>query len=348
MSEETKEVVVEVPAEEVVVNDDSFDTEGLLPEEISMAKEYGLIKEEEKKSGEHDESEELKTEDNTEEVGEKDEGEQEKEIDDDTDSFEDIDEVFNKDEKKFHEKFSSNQKALYFKNKAEKKKRQEAQKTADEYRAKYELDSVKTLVATKKLEKIKEALGRTDLTVEQLQEIIDSEYSQQTEKKLYTKEELEAEKEIEQESSKKEQSALNERILLAEQIGKSKNKDFDALIKHAEEVFKLIPAKQKIFRTMLLNPNDYDENEIADFVIESAKLSKNYNQGTPEQKLNADRAIKNSKKKVSSASIGASKKSEKVTESELTVDSATRLSVEEWSKLSENTKKRIMMGLDPE
>jgi len=339
------ELILDVAEPEVVEESkEGYDTEGMLPQEIEMAKEHGFIEPEEKEDGEHTEQSESKTEQDSE--GEQ-QQEEKKEVDTDPDSFDKIEEVHEADEKKFHETYTPNQKALYFKNKAEKRKRQEAQKELEEIKSKYELDGVKSMVATKKLEQIKQSLGNTDLTVEQLQSIIDSEVSFKKDSKLYTKEEFEAEKAKEQEGSKKEQSALNDRILLSEEIIKSREKDYEDIYKFAEEVFKYKPSKQKLFRTMLLDPG-FEEEDIAEYVIEVAKSNKKYGQGTPESKEEVNRAIKNSKKKVSSAAISTSGKTSKVPESELTVEQASSLSTDQWSKLAEKTKKRIMMGLDPD
>ena len=98
---------------------------------------------------------------------------------------------------------------------------------------------------------------------------------------------------------------------------------------------------------MLVDKN-IDETEIVDFVVDIAKLNKNYGKATepnPVDKDKVDRAIKNSKKKVSSASVSGGGGRRTVDEDDLTIEDAKSLSITQWSKLKESTRKRLLMGV---
>ena len=97
-----EEVQNEIVLNDEVVEESGFDTEGLLPQEVELAKQHGLVKEEkeEEEDGKQPESKEVETNDDTgtEEKEESKEDESEEEIDTDPDNFEAMDKVFKKDE----------------------------------------------------------------------------------------------------------------------------------------------------------------------------------------------------------------------------------------------------------
>lgn len=330
------EIEEEVEQEE---NNEDFDIEGLSNGELELAKESGLYKELE----ENENADNKQSETKTEEDNEDDSKEKEKEINKDPDNFEEMENVLNKDEKKFHETFTPNQKALYFKAKVEKKKRQEIKKENEELNKKIkELQS--SSGSKKKLDKIKELLENNSdsLTIEQLQAIIS------------TKEEIEEKIELNEDKTKE---TIASRIVLAEQIGKGQYNNFNNICNLAGEIFKSKPRYQKQFDEMVADSN-IDETEIVDFVVDIAKLNKDYGKEkvSQEAKEKVNRVLKNSKKKISSASIGGSSGKRIISEDELTCAQvqykAKTLSSEEynkfWEKLSEKTKTRLLKGIDPE
>ncbi len=342
MSDDKKEEGLEIEIQEEVVEEvkeEAFDIEGLSEGEVEMAKEQGLYdpdKKEEEEDGKHEEQPETKTEDSKEE----------EEVNKDPDNFEEIDEVFTKDEKSFHEKFSPNQKALYFKNKASKKKLQALQKEFEDYKA----DGKDTSGSQAKIDKIAKLLANTEeeLTVEMLKSVLD------------TKEETEVKKDgpIKPEIM---QEMIRDKASFAEQIGKAKYGDkFEAISNLTKEVLAEDKSGnyQQIIDNAFLDPNT-DETMLAETVVRIAKLSPKFEEITDkvasEKKEKVDRAIKNSKKKVSSSSVSGSAGKRIISEDELTCDQvshkaktmSTKAYDKFWDSLKEDTRTRIMKGIDP-
>jgi hypothetical protein len=213
-------VEIEIQEEGQTEESTTLNLEGMLPEEIAMAKEHGLIKDqEEEENGEHKEHINAETERDS----DKKEKEQEK-----VEDKPDFDEV-EKDESKISA-YNANEKALYFRWKNDKKKRQSLEKEFNELKSSKELDLVKNKASEIKLNKIKEALGNEDLTVEQLQAIIDGEVVASSDKdKPLTKadlEKIEADKNKQIENQQKAESEARERLASIEEIGRSKIDNF--------------------------------------------------------------------------------------------------------------------------
>lgn len=335
MSDETKEQ--EIVIEDVVVDsgESKYSIEGMLPEEVELAKEHGLYKEEDDKDGEHEEQSDDEGESDT-GVEEEETEETEEEVNKDPDNFEEMDEVIEKDEKKFHSTYTPNQKALYFKNKANKQKRQELQKKYEELESK--LKDVDTGSGSK-LEKINKLLTENvdDLTIEALQAIINGEEKKVVDEPI--KPEVMAEK-------------ISTKSSYAEQIGTAKYPNFIGIANLAKEVAS--DDKSGDYQRMIDDAfiNDaVDESALVDRIVKIAKLHPKYNEvlgGDSVEKSNvADRVAKNSKKKASSASLSSSGGRRTVSESQLTCADAEKLSISQWSKLSEQTRRRIKMGIDP-
>jgi hypothetical protein len=211
----------------------------------------------------------------------------------------------------------------------------------------HELAELKESVSAKRLSQIKEALADPDLTVEKLQAIIEGGNAAKGEEERFTKSELEAMQKKDVERSKKEQEVINSKVSLAEQIGRSKYNKFDDIVKIAEEVIKTdaTGVKLEVFQKALLNKN-IDEDQLADIVVDIARFSPKFKElgkaVSPDEQEKVDRAIKNSKKKISSASVGSSGGSRAVSESDLTPEDAVKMSKEQWSKLSKKTKDRLL------
>ena len=337
MDDPKKDQIV-IEADEVEVAEpkaEDFDVEGLMPTEIELAKKHGLYKEQKEEDVEHNEQPEVKTEDLEKEPEEK--------INKDPDNFEEMDKVFEKDEKKFRQEFTPNQKALYFKHKSERRKRQDYEKRLID--AEKQLEMLKdSSVSSKKLDKIAKMLNENteNLTIEELQNII-------TEKEEVIVDKKEEAKDVNQ--------VVSERIAYADKIGITQYDNFKELTELAGEIFNQKPRYQKQFRDMILD-NTVDETEIVDFIVDIARLHKNYNveKVDPKVKEEADRVLKNSKKKVSSAIVGGGSGNRRIiSESELTCDQvaqkAKNMSTEDykkfWSSLKETTRKRILQGIDP-
>ena len=320
------------------VEESKFDVEGLTEGEIEMAKKQGLIKEEE--DGEHEEQPEPKTD----EVAEpKEEGEEdEEEIE--NPSFEQVEE-----KESLIEKYNKNEKALYWRWKADKQKRQAAQQELEELKASQELQTLKESVSAKKLTAINEALADPDLTVEKLQAIIAGKVDEPKEEKRYTLEEIEEMKK--QESLKQEQSQkqLKQRFELTEQIGRSKYENFDEMVELVKEAANedKTGVTQKILNQSLFDTN-IDEDALADVIVKFAQLNPKFKEtvsgASPSDKEKVGRAIENSKKKKSSAAIAGSGKRVITNEDDLTPEDAAKMDNKQWMKLKPTTRKRLLMG----
>lgn len=297
--------------------------------EIEIAKKHGLIKgEEEKKEegieiedGEHKEQSDTKAKDK-----------EEKEVE--TPTFEQVEE-----DEKLISKYSKNEKALYWKWKTDKSKRQEAQKKVNELNEKLK-EAVDSGVSGKKLEKIKELLKNPDsLTIESLQAVLD--------------EKIEPEK---KDNELDNAQAIQQKVALkaqfAEKIGSSKYDNFDKISNLAKEVILADASKtyQKLIDESFLN-DDVDENMLVERVVSIARMSPKFNdvmnQVDPEAKANANRVIENSKKKVSSASVTGASGKRIISESELTPELAAKLTTQQWNKLKPETRQRILKGANP-
>lgn len=344
MSEDLKvqneEQVIEVSDTQDVekeVEEIAVDLEGLTTEEVDMFNEQ---KEGDEEDGEHKEQLEVKTE----EVEEK---EEVKEPETKPITFDDVE----KDESNM-EKFNANEKALYWKWKSDKRKRQDAVKELEDFKVKGELNTVKDLANGKKLSKIKEALSG-EVTIEVLQEIlgegIESSDAPLTKADL---EKFDKEKEEKVSQSKSEEKARLERIDIANKIGLSKYKEFEDIANLANEV--VVNDKSGTYREILdaaFNDKNIEESDIVDKVVTIAKLSDKFNEITnpvsKESKEKADRMIKNSKKKKSSASVSGGSGKRTINVNEITVAQAAQLSPTEYGKLPDKVRKRLLMGIDP-
>jgi hypothetical protein len=302
-----------------------FVTDGLDVEEVALAKKHGLVKDEEKKDGEHDKSpkpegKEVPKEEKVETV--------------EVPTFEQAEA-----DEKLVDKFGKNEKALYWKWKTDKHKRQEAQKEAEDLRGKLK-EAVDSGISGKKLEKIKEMLKNPDsLTIEALTAAID--------------EHIEPDKKpTELDNAQVIQQKVAIKAQFAEKIGSAKYEKFNEISVLCKEVISEDKSGtfQKLIDDSFMN-DSVDENMLVERVVNIARMSPKFqavtSQVDPEAKAKADRVIENSKKKVSSASVSGASGKRIVSESELTVEQAVRLSPEAWGKLKPETKKRILMGQNP-
>lgn len=328
---ENEEVLIEVP-EVVEESDESSDLSSLSPQEIEMGKKHGLIKDEdedEDKGDEDEKSDEVKPKKDIEEVDDK---------TGDPATFEEMEEALNKDADKFHKKFSPNAKALYFKHKKERQERQRIAKEFDELKASQELASVKENVNSSKLKKINEALGSEDLTVEKLKAIIGEieEAPKQDEAKSKESSKAYADK------------VYMQRVDLATQIGRSKYANFDKISDLVQEMVKEDQDYAGIISSAFqgLYNNKVDEDTVVEKVVKIAKLSPKFKElvenVAPDKKQEVDRAIKNSNKKQSSASLSGSGHSNFKSEDALTPEDVVNFSATKWMSLSKKTRDRLL------
>jgi len=330
MSGEAVEVTIEEPVEKV---EEKFDIEGLSPQEIKMAEDQGLIKEEKEEKKEEDDGElkeqsKPETEDNK--VSEEVEETEEEKVEEVTPTFDEAE----KDEK-LTDKFNRNEKALFWKWKSDKHKRQEAQKELNELKTQLE-DNKGDSGSKKKIAEINKLLNEDvdNLTIEALQKIINEAVE---EKEEVVKPDVVAEK---------RQTRLN----YTEKIGLSKYEKFNEYALLAKEMTDTSQLYNTAMADAIENEN-IDEGMLAEEIVNLARLHPKFQEISdsvdPEKKEIVEKAVKNSKKKVSSASLSGSSGRRTINENELTCDDAGRLSISQWSKLSDETRQRIKQGIDP-
>jgi hypothetical protein len=201
-------------------------------------------------------------------------------------------------------------------------------------------EAVDSGISGKKLAKINEMLKNPDtLTIEALTAVINEQV--EPEKKPN---ELDNAQAIQQKVAIKAQ--------FAEKIGSAKYDKFNEISNLAKEIITADKSGtyQKLIDESFLN-DDVDENMLVERVVSIARMSPKFNdvvnKVAPEAKENADRVIKNSNKKVSSASVTGAGGKRVISEAELTVEQAAKLSSEQWTKLKPETRKRILMGKNP-
>lgn len=315
-----QENLIEIP--ETVSDTETINiTEGMSLQEILEARELGLIP---KEDGED--------KDGSDEDAEKDDSSEDDEINTDPDNFEEMDSVLEKDEKKFHEKFSANQKALYFKQKAFKKKYQDSKSKIEELEK--EIAELRDAKGSKgKIDKISELLGKEDLTKEEIDEIIKSK-----------NEEV---KEIDEKAGAQLiQQKVQTKAMFAEKIGNAKYSNF----KEASELVEQMIQGDSVYKKVIVgafHSDDVDEAELVETIMKIAKLSPKYNE-TFDKKSSVkidNRAEINSKKKISSAAIGGSKRGRLISEDDITLEEAVLLQERDpaaFNKLSPKTIDRLL------
>jgi hypothetical protein len=328
-SEEPLIEINEGEKEESDGSDGSEDTEGMSQKEIDRAVELGLIKKDDLGKQDKPEADKSKVED--------------KKDDDevlDPDDFDKMEEVLNKDQEKFHKKFTPNAKALYFKSKKLKMRAQEAERKYEEAKASLELGSIKDGVSAAKLKQIKEALAGDDLTIEKIQAII-GDVEEKKDDGRVSREEFDREQKAKAEATQ----SFNNRVALAEQIGRSKYENFDQIAILANEVVKDNKDYLEIIGKAF-NDRSIEEDVVVEKIVSFAKLHPKFKEVTktasPEEREDVNRAIKNSNKPKSSASLGGSSKSIAKREDDLTPEDAANLDSKAWMSLKKSTRDRLL------
>ena len=94
---------------------------------------------------------------------------------------------------------------------------------------------------------------------------------------------------------------------------------------------------------------EISEEEVVEQIATLAKLNPNFGKKKSDgdkkepTETDADRAIKNSKKKISSAVVGSGGGKTTVSEDDLTVEQAEKLTPSQWRKLKDSTRQRLLM-----
>lgn len=315
-------IVIEEAGETEVASTE-VDVSGMMPQERELIEKFGLNKKEEVKKEENADIKqpEVKSEDKP--------AEKEAEVENPTFEQAEADE-------KLVDKFGKNEKALYWKWKTDKHKRQEAQKEVDALKEQLKV-AVEGGASNKKIEKIKELLKNPDsLTVEALQAAIDEHVA-------------EDKKPNELDNAEVIRNKVATKSMFAEKIGNAKYEKFNDIANLAKDVIKedASGTYQKLIDESFLN-DSVDENMLVERIVNIARMSPKFstvvNSVATEAKEKANRVLENSNKKVSSASVNGASGKRIVSEAELTPEQAARLSLDQWRRLKPETKKRLMMG----
>jgi hypothetical protein len=304
--------------------------EELTAEETQSAKDLGLIKDEAEDATDSQEKDEPK------------EGKEEKTNDAPVDpaSFDEMDEAYSKDEKTFHNKFTPNAKALYFKFKRNRQLRQEAQEAAEQATRDRDYLTIKEKAYQKKLTAVNEILDRIDagdetVTTADVRKVLAFKEEQKEQ------EEKPVEKPVEK-PKQPDQKMLDEKCKNTELLGRSKYPDFDRYVALANDVV----AKDNDFAAMItkayVDP-EVDEEELLEKIVKLARTHRDFYK-EPEKKKDtpADRIVANSQKKKTSASItGGSGRAPSGYE-DLTPEDIIGMSVEEYNKIPNDVRLKLL------
>jgi len=370
MSEEKSkmdQVTIIDAAEEIVKQPEITleDISGLSTKEREMALKSGLVKE--KKEGENkDSKKEEKAEDKKEAT------------DAEKKSFEDME----KNEDKLGE-FTKREQALYFKWKSDKKERQKAQAERDlvtikEKTLREELAKSREAgeLTHTKLKKINDLLtgDPDDITIEAIQDILQEQVSkkeeEKEEEKPLTKKDLldiEKAKEEKQKQIAETSKQFVKRMTDLEEYGKTKFENYDEIIDCANEVINgkieiddVVDHKeiaQKFIK--LIEDPDVDEEQVAAYVLRIAKKNPKFGKKTEESKTpekgketkkitdgDIDKIVKNAGKSSTSTSVSGGGSGRRVVNvNDISLEDASKLSLDEYMKLPKETRERLKKEL---
>jgi len=340
MSEE--KVIIEEPQQEEKIE---ISTEGLSLEEIKAGRDAGIIPKEEK---EDDKTEEA-------EVSEKKEEEPAAEEKQDEDSkpldpadFDQMEEAYNKDEKKFHKNFTSNAKALYFKHKRNKQLRQEAQEALDEAQKEKEFLSVQTKSYQKQLSDIEALIDRIDsgdenITTADIRKVIAFKKAEQERKEESKPEDKKAG------PDEKQKKYLAEKEKNTDLLGRSKYEDFDRYIELAKEVVDKDRDLADVITRAYINP-EVDEEQLVEKIVKVARTHPKFGEKPKEKKDEQqndkiDRIVANANKKKSSAALTTGSGRREIGYDDLTVEDVSQMSQKQWNSLPDNVRERLMKAV---
>lgn len=298
--------------------------------ELEIAKEHGLISEEkpEEKSEKSEESGEDEDEDTkTEEEDEK----------KDVEKTSEEDKTEKPEEEEETRDYNANEKALYFKQKRERNKRQKAESERDHEKLKRQhletkLDGIEARLNNMETGEIDEDDDNERfVTKAELREMRENERKQLTE---------------EQRRQLEQAQEIQERVKGQELDARAKYDDFDNAIELAQKVIK----EKEAFAIALKAEVSKEDGNVAELAYEIGKTHPDYGKtkSKPENKTKnkdtVNKIIKNANKKSSSAKLGggAGRGSRKVTEDELTPEDAVRMSAGQFDKLSRETRERLL------
>lgn len=339
----TVEIKEEVKAPEAPTEAEA--KEVLTPQELEMAKVHGLVKEEKKEETkkEEDKKPEAKAEDKKPEVKDKEEAERSLK------EFKAGKELAPETEHEMLKSFNKNEIGLYFKMKEDRRKRQEAQKENEALALK--IDNL-----TKEIEELKKP--KTEEVIEDTgndEELVNNKKLKETLSKLEKAKEEKAKadlKTIEEKEKRRQDAAkeLRQRWDAMEAEAKAKDPKFDVVMQLATEMCEKDKTKTygKIMAEAATNPNPEEGEDVISKAYALARLHPDYKTKCEETKEDGDktdpktieRILANQQKKTSANLTGGGGRF--VTEDEITLEMAARMSDAEYARLSQKTRDRLM------
>jgi len=343
MGEKVEENVIELPVKEEnskpepeKVTEESLAEGGFSEKEIAMAKDTGVIakdKDEESKEEEKDqkaqESEKEEESDNKPEKKD-DKSEDDSKADDTEKSFE--------EEKKLVEGFNKNEKALFFKQKRERRKRQATEELN-------RMLNVKMAAKDKVIEALKANKPKDEDTFEDEGDIDKS--IDEKDDDIVTRGDLKK-RDDKAKADKVEAETIEKRIVQQEKDARLEYDDFDEVMVLAREVMEnddtdffahsftqaaIDPKKNAALIAYKIGKQhpDYGVRKVTNKEIKDNKESDK-----------TKRIVNNASKKSSSAALGGGGGSRKVSESDLSVEDMADVSDAQWAKLKPATRERLM------
>jgi len=351
-TEQVATVVIDEPKENAPAEEltrEAVEKAGFTPEEIAMAEKQGMIKKPAEPSDadkKKADAEAKETADNEKKATEEKEKALLNKKDEDLTLEEEHEKVA---------KYNPNEKALYFKQKKERLKRQEAQNERD-------LLKIKTAEQDKELadlkKKVAELNGEIIPDEEDPNRIITA---AELKKELDKKDKAKKDEDIQEQEKREKAKTKLESI---SKIGKKKYTDFDKTMGLAKEVLATQLEKSARARALhetylsaiVLSDNEgtaESEELVADIAYEIGKLHPDYKAGTSasdknkakikSEKANLEKILANKEKQKSSAAIGGSGGGQRViSEDDLTPQDIKGWEQNRYNALSRRTKDRLL------
>jgi hypothetical protein len=273
----------------------------------------------------------------------------------DLDSFEKLHDLYQAKPEAFY-KLPKNIKQLYHSQKGLYKRMKDEEEKRKSYEDEAGLKKIQDSVARIKLDRIKARLAAPEgLTVEEMQELIDEKKEIQNDEKPLTKKDLEDFDAKKQTEAQKQQQADEERRkVVAEKIKNtesyaidniddltsSKYDNFDDVISLAQEVMKSKARYVNVF-IQALN-GDASEQEIAEILVDVAKLNPKWGQSVKTDKKNdeaVDKLVKNSAKQQTSAALAGGRGTRDIHISE---DMDPEDAAKVWDKIPRDVRHKIL------
>lgn len=229
--------------------------------------------------------------------------------------------------------FNANEKKLYWERKKERIKRQEAQREK-------ELTAIQLSAAKREIELLKNSQPKSvEDSEEQEPEVNEDDERIMTVGEFKRMQKAKAE---EAEKTNAQAQAIIKRVEVQEVEAKAKYADYDDVTLLAAEMIKTNPAYRRVLAEAANDPNE----NVAEVAYNIGRLHPKYGKTVePVKKTETkqiDRAIKNSEKRVTSASVSGGGGKSAVSEADLSVEDVAKMSPVEYGKLSKDTRDRIL------